>query len=387
MDFKLPELGEGVHEGEMVKWRVQPGDKVRFDQPLCEIMTDKATIEIPSPLEGTVTALQAREGEIVHVGQVLIVFEGGQQTVSIQQEDKKPIESIQVQKKPVIQQEGAIILAAPSTRRFAREQGVELVSVVGSGPAGRVLREDVEKMLQHHDAVEPAFTTVPFRGLRKKIAEKMRQSKDHAAHFTYVEEADVSELVRVRRELKEAALRDKVKVTFVPFVMKAMAQALKRVPSLNGTLDEARGEIKIYRDVHIGLSIQTEDGLVAPVIRDVQSKSILTLAREVDALAQKARQKKLTREDVHGSTITLTNIGSIGGLFATPVINYPEVAIVGLNKIARRPVVVDEAIVIRDWTYFSISLDHRVIDGAIGAEYLKEMIMLLEKPHLLLLGA
>ncbi len=387
MDFKLPELGEGVHEGEMVKWRVQPGDKVRFDQPLCEIMTDKATIEIPSPLEGTVTALQAREGEIVHVGQVLIVFEGGQQTVSIQQEDKKPIESIQVQKKPVIQQEGAIILAAPSTRRFAREQGVELVSVVGSGPAGRVLREDVEKMLQHHDAVEPAFTTVPFRGLRKKIAEKMRQSKDHAAHFTYVEEADVSELVRVRRELKEAALRDKVKVTFVPFVMKAMAQALKRVPSLNGTLDEARGEIKIYRDVHIGLSIQTEDGLVAPVIRDVQSKSILTLAREVDALAQKARQKKLTREDVHGSTITLTNIGSIGGLFATPVINYPEVAIVGLNKIARRPVVVDEAIVIRDWTYFSISLDHRVIDGAIGAEYLKEMIMLFEKPHLLLLGA
>ncbi|MCM2322923.1 MAG: 2-oxo acid dehydrogenase subunit E2 [Oligoflexia bacterium] len=424
MQFKLPELGEGVHEGELVKWRVKQGDSVKYDQPLCEVMTDKATVEIPSAFEGKVATLHAKEGEVVKVGQLLLSFEGAAKAaeapaahVAAPQVARAPAPTAQAAHvaapttiAPAAAKSAASqpapepsiatrVLAAPSTRRLARETGVDLAGVEGSGPHGRVLREDVERWVSGAGAVgvpaaRPAYPSggeerIPIRGLRKKIAEKMRLSKDRAAHFTYVEEADATELVRLRTLAREIGGKSGVKVTYLPFVMKAMVAALRRYPMLNSTVDDERGEIVVKRDYNIGLSIQTEDGLTAPVIKDVAQKSILELAGEIQQVVERARARRLTREDFEGGSITLTNAGSIGGLFATPVINYPEVAIMGFNKISRKPVVVEvdgkEQVAIRDWTYFSISLDHRVVDGAVAAEFMKLFIRYIENPGLLLL--
>jgi pyruvate/2-oxoglutarate dehydrogenase complex dihydrolipoamide acyltransferase (E2) component len=283
-----------------------------------------------------------------------------------------------------------------------------LGQIQGSGPHGRVMKEDLQGQSKapgvgavSAGAAIPARAKstrphssggeerVPFRGLRKKISEKMRLSKDKAAHFTYVEEADATQLVALRDQAKVIAAQQGVKLTYLPFIMKAMVAALRKYPILNSTLDEAKGEIVYKYDYNIGLSVQTDDGLTAPVVKDVAHKSVMEIARDIQDLVERARSKRLTMDDLQGSTITLTNAGSIGGLFATPVINYPEVAILGFNKIARKPVVVKnqgrEEIVIRDWTYFSISLDHRIVDGAIGAEFMKTFIQFVENPTLLLL--
>jgi pyruvate dehydrogenase E2 component (dihydrolipoamide acetyltransferase) len=442
MEFKLPELGEGVHEGELVQWRVQVGESVQYDQPLCEIMTDKATVEIPSAIQGKVARLHVQAGEVVQVGQLMMTFE----TVagsSVRAADSAPASASAGKAVPAAAaavsgsaaapalppsaglpqttSSGRLtVLAAPSTRKLAREMGIALDQVRGSGPKGRVLRDDLQAFAQRaggasggQGALGSKSTSlvptagsawgnvplrsderVPFKGLRKKISEKMRLSKDRAAHFTYVEEADATELVRLRNQAKELAAQQGVKLTYLPFVMKAMVAALKKYPILNATLDEERQEIVYHHHYHIGLSVQTEEGLTAPVVKHVDQKSVLELAKDIQGLVERARSKKLTLDDVQGSTITLTNAGSIGGLFATPVINYPEVAILGLNKIFRKPVVkstrtsqgqVQEEIVIRDWTYFSISLDHRLVDGAIGAEFMKLFIQYIENPSLLVL--
>ena len=436
MEFKLPELGEGVHEGELVKWKVKPGDLVKDDQILCEIMTDKATIEIPSPFHGVCKEVRAKEGDTVHVGQVLVTFEDGKKASA----SASAVQAVApaapaapahagpatrpVAPAPAAAQAGLItgglspesrVLAAPSTRRMAREQGVDLANVPASGPHGRVMREDVEKFVsggaslaRGAGAVAAAAPQVaralPFRaplmgaqteervafkGLRKKISEKMRQSKDKAAHFTYVEEADATALVELRASAKDLGAQYGIKVTYLPFVMKAMVAALRKYPILNSALDEQTNEIVIKHYYNIGLSIQTDEGLTAPCVKDVANKSVLQLAKEIQDIVERARTKKLTQEDFSGSTITLTNAGSIGGLFATPVINFPEVAILGFNKIFRKPVVKTvngkEEIVIRDWTYFSISLDHRIVDGAVAAEFMKTFIQYIENPSLLVL--
>lgn len=437
MQFTLPELGEGVHEGELIKWKVKPGDQVKFDQLLCEIMTDKATIEIPSAFQGKVAELNAKEGEVVHVGQVMCSFEGTAAagassapaaSAPASSAPAKPAgqpaaasstglgASGQANARPASASASAPagatvaefdvhpatrVLAAPSTRRAAREMGVDLASVRGTGPHGRVMREDLASGGRSGGA--PAAKSAPakihvqggeeriaFRGLRKKISEKMRQSKDHAAHFTYVEECDISNLVALRSQAKEIGAKQGVKVTYLPFIMKAMVAALREFPLLNSSLDEEKGEIVIKHYYNIALSVQTDDGLTAPVIKNVEQKSVLELARDISAVVERARSKKLSMDDLTGGTITLTNAGTIGGLFATPVINYPEVAILGFNKIFRKPVVkvVDgkETIAIADWTYFSLSLDHRVVDGAVGAEFMNLFIKYIENPALLVMS-
>jgi pyruvate dehydrogenase E2 component (dihydrolipoamide acetyltransferase) len=286
------------------------------------------------------------------------------------------------------------VLASPATRRLARENGVALSAVAASGPHGRVLMQDVERALSGAGSSlsAPASARVertPIRGMRKKIAEKMRQSKDKAAHFTYVEEADVTELVRLRAQAKAIAEKRGIKLTYLPFILKAMVAALRHHPKLNSTIDETTNEILTHHTFNISLSVQTEDGLTVPVVKHVEQKSIFELASEIAGLVDRARKKKLVMEDFQGSTITLTNAGSIGGLFATPIINYPEVAILGFNKIFRKPVVVNrggkEKLAIRDWTYFSISMDHRILDGAEAAEFMKTFISYIENPNLLLL--
>jgi pyruvate dehydrogenase E2 component (dihydrolipoamide acetyltransferase) len=444
MQFKLPELGEGVHEGELIKWRVKPGDQVNYDQPLCEIMTDKATVEIPSAFKGKVQEIHAKEGQVVHVGQLMISFEGagGAATASAPAPSHAapeaapasahsavaaaaarapeiapltsapnrapaPAASSNMGAGPAAETHpGARVPAAPSTRRFAREHGVELSQVTPSGPNGRVMKEDIEKWLGGAGAVSagPASVAkgparafpaggeerIPMRGLRKKISEKMHLSKSHAAHFTYVEEADATELVKLRAMAKDIGAKQGVKVTYLPFIMKAMVAALRNFPIMNSSYDEERGEIVLKHYYNIGLSIQTEDGLTAPVVKNVEHKSVLELAQDIEDIVNRARHNKLTNEDFKGGTITLTNAGSIGGVLATPIINYPEVAILGFNKIARKPIVMKrdgkETIEIRDWTYFSISLDHRIVDGAIAAEFMNQFVKYIENPSLLLLG-
>lgn len=434
MKLKLPELGEGVHEGELVKWKVKVGDVVKHDQPICEIMTDKATVELPSPFDGKVTELMAKEGQVVHVFQEILAYEGkgGSAEASApaaaasaptpsQAAPKAPsqapapaMSAAPAAPKAAPAQSsgpapaagaGFAVMAAPTTRKLAREMGVDITQVSGSGPAGRVMREDVQNFsgagatsagapmmargVPGRQAGVQTEERIAFKGLRKKIAEKMRTSKDHAAHFTYVEEADASELVYLRAQAKEFGAKQGIKVTYLPFIMKAMVATLRDFPMMNSSLDEERGEIVIKHYFNIAISVQTDDGLTAPVIKDVGNKSIMQLAREIDDVVSRARAKKLTMDDLTGGTITLTNAGSIGGLFATPVINYPEVAILGFNKIFRKPVAKmingKEEIVVRDWTYFSISLDHRVIDGAVGAEFMNRFIQYIENPSLLVL--
>jgi pyruvate dehydrogenase E2 component (dihydrolipoamide acetyltransferase) len=410
MEFRLPELGEGVNEGELIKWRVKAGDVIKDDQPLCEIMTDKATIEIPSPFAGVVKQLTAKEGEVVKVHQVMMVAElaGGAKSAPTvvaphsatpaAATSAKPEMPAPVQKSSAPAQE---VLASPVTRKTARENNIELSHLVGSGPHGRVLLEDVEKALTGGSAqsARPArsFATkgevvrTPIRGMRKKISEKMRHSKDTAAHFTYVEEADATELVKLRAQAKIIAEKRGIKLTYLPFILKAMVEALKQHPRINSTVDDAAQELITHPNYNISLSVQTEDGLTVPVVKNVEQKSIFELASEIADIVDRARKKKLTLDDFQGSTITLTNAGSIGGLFATPIINYPEVAILGFNKIARKPVVVNvggrEKLQIRDWTYFSISMDHRVLDGAEAAEFMKTFISYIENPSLLFLEA
>jgi len=416
MEFRLPELGEGVHEGELVKWRVKPGEQVKHDQPLCEVMTDKATIEIPSPFEGAVAELVAKEGDVVKVGQLMLKGEvlGGAKSVPAAEAKpaekaaapaptaqaasaKAPAPAAAPAASTATSTSSADVLASPATRRLANEKGVNLSSVPATGPHGRVLMDDVEKFLSGGAQARGAarvFTTgevtrTPIRGLRKKIAEKMRTSKDHAVHFTYVEECDATELVKLRTKAKEIAAKRGIKLTYLPFVMKAMVAAMKQHPRVNSNVDDENHEIITYPYYNISLSIQTEDGLTAPVVKHVEQKSIFELAAEIADIVDRARKKKLTTEDFHGGTITLTNAGSIGGLFSTPVINYPEVAILGFNKIARKPVVRvvngKEKLAIRDWTYFSISMDHRILDGAEAAEYLKTFIEYIENPSLMFL--
>ncbi|MEK6707012.1 MAG: dihydrolipoamide acetyltransferase family protein [Bdellovibrionota bacterium] len=402
MQLRLPELGEGVHEGELVKWRVKPGDSVKYDQPLCDVMTDKATVEIPSPFEGRVAELHAKEGEAVKIGQLIMSFEGSQKTAQKFSQAESGTKADKKQEVPPTSPSmpGVGMMASPSTRRIAREKGVDLGAVKGTGPHGRIMREDVERVVAGavggkepvgRPKEQPEEQRVPLHGLRKIIAERMRLSKDKAAHFTYVEEADATALVELRAQAKEVAEKLGIKMTYLPFVMKAMVEALRQFPALNSILDEEKNEIVYKNYFNIGLSIQTDEGLVAPNIKNVEEKSIMQLAREIQDLVDRARHKRLKLEDLHGGTITLTNAGSIGGLLATPIINYPEVAILGFNKISRKPVVKrvfgSEEIVIRDWTYFSLSLDHRVVDGAVGAEFMKLFIRYIESPTLLLLGA
>jgi pyruvate dehydrogenase E2 component (dihydrolipoamide acetyltransferase) len=413
MEFRLPELGEGVNEGELVKWRVKVGDQVKDDQPLCEIMTDKATIEIPSPFSGVITELTAKEGEIVKVHQLMLKGEskGGAPAAKAESPahaapaHAAPAAPAPVAKAPapaaapapVSNTNSADVLASPSTRKLAAEKGIDLGLVSGTGPNGRVLREDVENFKAGSGSARTSRARGPqpvaaderiaIRGMRKKISEKMRQSKDKAAHFTYVEEADVTDLVKLRTRAKAIGEKKGIKVSFLPFVMKAMVAALRKHPRLNSVVDEATNEIVTKHYYNISLSVQTDDGLTVPVIKNVQDKGIYELAKEIAEVVDRARKKKLTMEDFQDSTITLTNAGSIGGLFATPIINYPEVAILGFNKISRKPVVKEingnEKIVIRDWTYFSISLDHRIVDGADAAEFMKTFIDYIENPALI----
>ena len=415
-EFRLPDIGEGMVEAEIVKWYVQEGDAIEEDQPMVELLTDKANVVIPSPRKGVVLKRFGREGEIVKVGSVLIVIgepgetytastaEAGaatQPAAQVASRAETPAEMTRPTDRPP-----GRVLATPATRRLARELGVDSRQVQGTGPQGRVTKEDVLRFAERQKAAPPPAEVtpppapvpprapeavalpeerIPLRGLRRVIARRMAESKRTAAHYTYVEEVDMTELVRLREQMKPVAEAQGVRLTYLPFIVKAVVIGLKRYPLLNASLDEERQEIVIKKYYNIGIATQTDEGLTVPVVHQADRLSLLEIARTIADLAEKARNGRLTPQDIQGGTFTITSLGKLGGILATPVINYPEVAILGVHKIAPRPVVQDDAIVIRHMMYLSISLDHRVVDGAIGAQFMQVVREHLENPHLLFL--
>ena len=426
-EFKLPDIGEGIHEGEIVKWLVKEGDFVREDQPMVEVMTDKATVEIPAPRAGKILKLNAKEGEVVKVGSVLVTIEEVSEakpepkreaiTVTAPQPkpEPEPVATAAAVAAPPPPQAPAAppaqrVLATPATRKLARELGVDISQIQGTGPGGRVTDEDVRRFAAARTAPPPPTPTpapapkptapafapsavvadrreerIPLRGIRKRIVEHMHQSKTTAAHFTYVDEVDMTELIQLREQMKPLAEQKGVKLTYLPFIVKASVAALKEMPLLNASLDEAKGEIVIKKYYNIGIATATDDGLIVPVIKDADRKSLLEIALEIERLAKAAREGKIALHDIQGGTFTITSLGALGGLFATPIINYPEVAILGIHEIKKRPVVRDNQIVIRDIMYVSLSFDHRLIDGDVGARFCKKIISYLENPKLLFL--
>jgi len=407
-EFRLPDIGEGIAEGEVVRWLVKEGDDLQDDQPMVEIMTDKATVEIQAPRAGRVAKLMYAEGQVCPVGKVLIVIDMGPSEGPTPPAKDSPKQSSgsstrsEVPDAPSapaaaagehaasgngVSARDAGVLATPATRKLARDAGIDIRDVTGTGPAGRVTSDDVRahggapaanaRLAADADAGD---VRIPFRGVRRKIAERMVLSKHTAAHFTYVEEVDCTDLVALRARANAALAARGIKLSFLPFIVKATAAALVKFPQMNATLDDAAGEIIQRGHRHIGLAAATDVGLIVPVVRDADRLSIIELAAEIERLATLTRAGKAAREELSGSTFTITSLGALGGLLATPIINQPEVAILGVHKIAKRPAVRGDAIVIRELMNLSISVDHRVVDGYDAARFVAEIKASLEAP-------
>jgi pyruvate dehydrogenase E2 component (dihydrolipoamide acetyltransferase) len=433
LEFKLPDIGEGIAEGEIVKWLVKAGDAVKEHQAVVEVMTDKATVEVPSPAAGVIGELRAQAGQTVPVGSVIFTLQmaGGAAPAQVAHHapaaaaHAAPAPAKHVAPAPAMasampvlsaSSSDARVPAVPSARRLARELGIDLASVTGSGRHGVVRRADIEafaasgapKSVAAPVAAAPASaaparpspapvsfaagereTRVPFRGVRKKISEAMVRSKYTAPHFTVVEELDVTELVALREKAKAMGAEVGVKVTFMPFIMKAVALGLAKYPQLNAHLDEAAQEIVRYGYVNLGIAMDTDQGLIVPVVKEVQAKGVLQLAAELADLADRTRAGKVKPDELKGSTFSISNAGNIGGTLATPIINFPDVAILGVHRIVKRPGVVEtpqgDKIEVRQYMNLSCSVDHRLADGADGARFLVHVKRLLENPGLLAL--
>jgi 2-oxoisovalerate dehydrogenase E2 component (dihydrolipoyl transacylase) len=478
-ELVLPELAESVVEGEIVKWLVEEGEQVAQDQPVVEVMTDKVTVELPSPFAGTLEKRLVEEGAVVAVHDPIALFSddaAGTQQAGATEEDAPKLEvseaptgdappvtpsgdepSVQArEERSIVEPSGGVgeddgdalslfkadkddpgapvyqvrrsaagtpaakatgpygrPLAVPAARKLARELGLDLAAVEGSGPHGRIRVEDVRRAAETPAPTPaaapapteqvtpsapkaPAYKTpagyegleerVPVRGLRRAISNQMVASHLQTVRTLHVDEVDVTELVALRERLKPLAERRGVKLSYLPFIMKATVAALKKFPMLNSSLDEERSEIVLKRFYHLGLAVATDVGLVVPVVKDVDRKSVLELASEVSALAAKAREGKLAPEDVRGGTFSITNIGSLGGLFSFPIINVPEAAILGVHSIKKRPVVLPgDTIAARQMLYLSLSFDHRLVDGAEAAQFTSYVIELLGSPESLML--
>ena len=439
-EFHLPDLAEGMTEAEVVGWKVKEGDQVAVDQPLVEVMSDKATVEIPSPRAGVLSRINYKEGQVCKVGEVLFVIEDGAAagatpppvsaragnghaatppeaapqppraelpqpaSTPTPRAPEAPVVPDRAPQAPLVIDASAgrsRVLATPATRRLARQLGVDLAAVTPSGHRGQVTSEDVRRSAEGaaRSAREPERRPpvrepvaiakggleerIPFRGLRKRIAENMDRSVHTAAHFTYVEEVDCTELVAVRKRAAERAKERGIKLTYLPFIMKAVVAGLKRWPQLNAALDESTQEIVRKKYYHLGIAAQGPQGLMVTVVRDADRRSIFDTAAELERLARAVQDGTATRDELVGSTFTISSLGKLGGVLATPILNFPEVGIIGVHELKQRPAVVDGAIVARWMMNLSISLDHRVVDGWDGAMFLQEVKALLEDPTLM----
>ncbi|WP_437534125.1 dihydrolipoamide acetyltransferase family protein [Sorangium sp. So ce726] len=481
-EFRLPDIGEGVTEGEIVTWLVSPGDMVAEDQPMVEVMTDKATVTITSPRSGRIVETRGKVGGVVPVHSVLVVFDlddrpaaaappasgAGVRQAAANTGPAEPPAAAAKTAEPAATAVGDIRedlpgmnlvaparsawangsigagaraaayfnekpLATPATRKLARDLGVDLRRVPPTGPAGRVTKDDVRALEAPEEAAPalpeaaprrgagaaaparpeaaprpgqldeepgaarpegergrglpsaPGDERIPLRGVRKRIFEAMSRSKHTAAHFTFVEECDVSALKERRARLRPLAEKAGVKLTFLPFFVKAVVAALKKHPTLNSAFDEAAQEIVVKKSYHIGIASATEAGLIVPVVRDADRRSVLEIAQEIARLGEDTKSGRVKPEDLGGSTFTITSLGQQGGLFATPILNFPEVAILGIHQMKQKPVVRDGQIVIGEVMLVSLSFDHRIIDGHVGAAFAYEIIGYLEDPDRLFL--
>lgn len=440
---KLPELGEGVTEGELIKWLVKPGDSIKADQGLAEIMTDKATVEVPSPKAGVVNELKFKAGEVVKVDSILATLQvsGSAPTSSA------AASSAQASAKPAMASPNvghsvsstlssssssglsmsshggsstttaffppvmdSRVLATPATRRLARELQIDINTLTGSGLAGRVTRDDVMKVSQSGVvagnqptiANKPSTPGIPrpgyastrgneeervaIKGIRKKIAENMQMAKHIIPHFTLMDEVDVTELVTWRESLKEAAEAAGTKITYLPFAMKALIATVREFPMFNASIDDEKQEIVYKKYFNIGFAADTPNGLVVPVIKNADQKTLLEISKEILDLSKRARDGKLKSEEMKGATITITNIGSVGGTYATPIINHPEVAILGMYKIQDR-LYLDASGAVKNQKVmnYTITADHRLIDGAVAARFLKSFLTRIQKPSIMML--
>ena len=391
-EFKLPDIGEGIVEGEIVRWLVKAGEKLDEDQPMVEVMTDKATVEISSPVTGTVSRCFGESGDIVKVGSTLVRIDTSGEESPVEEAQVSlgdtvplpahpvpahPVPAHPVPAEPVPQHTGGPVLATPAIRRLARDMNVDLSDVTGTGPGGRVSREDLERFQEAPAAETEGEETLPYRGIRRRIGDHMVRSVITAPHFTYVEEIDVTELVQLREQYRKSPEFEGVRLTYLPFIMKALVIGFKEYPLLNSTLNQEADVIEFKRDYNIGIATQTAEGLLVPVVKNTEGRNIQELAVEITRLSEAAQKGQIQLEDLQGGTFTITSLGALGGIMATPIINFPEVAILGVHKIVQRPVVRSGEIVIREMMNLSLSQDHRVVDGATGAQFIQFI-----KPHL-----
>ncbi|KIP91824.1 dihydrolipoamide acetyltransferase family protein [Pseudomonas fluorescens] len=412
--IKMPDIGEGIAEVELSQWHVKVGDLVVEDQVLADVMTDKAMVDIPSPVHGKVIALGGQPGEVMAVGSVLISIEvegaGNLKESAAPVVDKEPVapkvEAVVVESKPaaaaprpapvcqgpmVARQADERPLASPAVRKHALDLGIQLRLVRGSGPAGRVLHEDLEAYLAQgqSNASAPVAAAYAQRndeeqiqviGMRRKIAQRMQDATQRAAHFSYVEEIDVTAIEELRAHLNEKHGTSRGKLTLLPFLVRALVVALRDFPQMNARYDDEAQVITRLGAVHVGVATQSDVGLMVPVVRHAEARSLWDSATEISRLANAARNGKASRDELSGSTITLTSLGALGGIVSTPVLNLPEVAIVGVNKIVERPMVVKGQVVIRKMMNLSSSFDHRVVDGMDAALFIQAIRGLLEQP-------
>ncbi|MDS9591541.1 dihydrolipoamide acetyltransferase family protein [Pseudomonas sp. HTZ1] len=417
--IKMPDIGEGIAQVELVEWFVKVGDMIAEDQVVADVMTDKATVEIPSPVSGKVLALGGQPGEVMAVGSELIRIEveGSGNHADVPTKDVQKPEQVEAPAAPVaakpepqkearpaacqapVNHEAAPIvprqpgdkpLASPAVRKRALDAGIELRYVHGSGPAGRILHEDLDAfMSKPHRAGGQAPSgyakrtdseQVPVIGLRRKIAQRMQDAKRRVAHFSYVEEIDVTALEALRQQLNSKHGDSRGKLTLLPFLVRALVVALRDFPQINATYDDEAQVITRHGAVHVGIATQGDNGLMVPVLRHAEAGSLWSNAGEISRLANAARNNKASRDELSGSTITLTSLGALGGIVSTPVVNTPEVAIVGVNRMVERPVVIDGQIVVRKMMNLSSSFDHRVVDGMDAALFIQAVRGLLEQP-------
>lgn len=416
--FRLPDVGEGIHEGEIVKLFVNVGDKIEEFAPFAEIQTDKAVVEIPSPVTGTVKELKIKEGEIVIVESVIAVIDAEGDVPAEEHAEPEVASAPVAEKEPaqVVKDTPAAatpaddkkqkVLAMPSTRKLARELGVDITKVTGSGANGRITAEDVRKFVNApKEADEVKLLTektteskgktslevvgtedrTPLRGIRRTIAKRMVESKRIAPHVTIMDEIDATELIALRKWAKPIAQERGTKITYLPFIIKALIAAIRQFPALNASIDDEKEEIVIKHYYHIGMAAATDHGLMVPVLRDADRKSIFELADEITDKANRARDMKLDASELKGSTITISNIGGYGTQYFTPIINHPEVAILGVGTIKEKPVVYEGEIVARSMMFLSLTIDHRLIDGDVAARFLAQVKQLLESPNLLMM--
>jgi pyruvate dehydrogenase E2 component (dihydrolipoamide acetyltransferase) len=420
-DVKLPDIGEGIAEGEIVRWLVKPGDAVKEDQPLVEVMTDKASVEIPSPRTGTIASLNAEEGEMVPVGSVIVSIALPGESVAAAAAGAAAPSSAAAHgaaRAPGATAGGGAAVAAagvaapaggiqatPAVRALARELGVTLESLRGTGPGGRIVADDVRTAAAGAARGAPAATASParpagstpgsaaathgtdadepeervaLRGLRRKIAEHMRRSLSTAAQFTFVAECDFTDVAAHRAAHKAAAERAGIRLTYLAYVFRALIEPLRQFPLLNATLDDAAQEVVIKRYYNLGIATNTDEGLTVPILHHADRMSLFALAREIERLSAAARARHLKLEELHGGTFTVTSTGAHGGVLATPILHHPQVAILGVHEVKPRPAVVNGVIVARDLGNLSLSLDHRVVDGAVGADFLYALVARLE---------